>query len=251
MTDVLILTDTGDSAESILPSLSLLQQTVRVSQASPPAVQGLTRAHLLLVDGRNDLPRARSFCRLLRTTAAKHTVVALVTERGLAGVSADWQVDDVLLTTATPAEVDMRLRLAQVLPSSDADGEAPAIEHGDIRIEPTTRTVTVTGEEIRLTYQEFELLAYLAQHAGRVFSRGELLSCLWRRERGSGPRTVDVHVRRLRVALGAQHADHIATIRRVGYLFVPRPALTQGSAATPRQAKDKIQPTSLVSAIST
>jgi DNA-binding response OmpR family regulator len=225
VTDVLLVTDTEDSVELILPALSLLRDTVRVSSASTRCVGSLTSARLLLVDGRDDLPRVRSFCRLVRSAAANHTVLAVITEGGLAGVSADWLLDDILVTTATPAEVDLRLRLAQALaPSADSPGAAPVIEHGAIRIEPTTRTVTVTGEQINLTYQEFELLAYLAEHAGRVFSRAELLDSLWRRERDVGPRTVDVHVRRIRMALGGDHADQIGTVRRVGYAFVPQAA---------------------------
>jgi DNA-binding winged helix-turn-helix (wHTH) protein len=86
-----------------------------------------------------------------------------------------------------------------------------------------TRSVVVAGEAIALTYLEFQLLTHLAQHPGRVFNRGELLARLWGRGYKRGPRTVDVHIRRLRIALGEKHAEHIETVRRVGYTFVADP----------------------------
>ena len=234
MTDVLLLTDTDDEPDLILPALSLLRQNVRVSRAGTSSLDGLARAHILLVDGRGDLSGARSTCRLLRSTAPSQAVLAVVTEGGMAGVSGDWQVDGVLATTATPAEVEMRLRLAQTGQASDDSGPADrVIEHGALRIDPTMRTVTVSGEEIGLTYQEFQLLACLAQHPGRVFHRGELLARLWGQEYAGGPRTVDVHIRRLRVALGDGH--NIGTVRRVGYTFLRAPSVTLPSTA-PRLA---------------
>jgi DNA-binding response OmpR family regulator len=71
-----------------------------------------------------------------------------------------------------------------------------------------------------LTFKEFELLKYLAQHPGRVFSRQQLLSEVWGYDYFGGTRTVDVHVRRLRAKLGPEHETLIGTVRNVGYRFV-------------------------------
>ncbi|MDQ2782666.1 MAG: helix-turn-helix domain-containing protein, partial [Actinomycetota bacterium] len=70
------------------------------------------------------------------------------------------------------------------------------------------------------TYKEFELLKFLAQHPGRVFSRAQLLQEVWGYDYFGGTRTVDVHVRRLRAKLGSEHESLIGTIRNVGYRFV-------------------------------
>ncbi len=74
-----------------------------------------------------------------------------------------------------------------------------------------------------LTFKEFELLKFLAQHPGRVFSRAQLLQEVWGYDYYGGTRTVDVHVRRLRAKLGTDHEALIGTVRHVGYKFVTPP----------------------------
>src|SRR6202035_1041801 len=70
-------------------------------------------------------------------------------------------------------------------------------------------------------FKEFELLKFLAQHPGRVFTRAQLLQEVWGYDYFGGTRTVDVHVRRLRAKLGAENEALIGTVRNVGYRFVP------------------------------
>ena len=77
------------------------------------------------------------------------------------------------------------------------------------------------GRLLDLTYKEFELLKYLAQHPGRVFTRSQLLQEVWGYDYFGGTRTVDVHVRRLRAKLGTDYEVLIGTVRNVGYRFVP------------------------------
>ncbi len=90
-----------------------------------------------------------------------------------------------------------------------------------IVLDEDAHRVYVDGTEISLTYQEFRLLAYLHRHAGRAVSRDELHSEVWRQPPELITRTVDVHIRRLRVKLGP-HARTIETIRQVGYRFAAR-----------------------------
>ncbi len=87
-----------------------------------------------------------------------------------------------------------------------------------------------------LTYKEFELLKFLAQHPGRVFTRAQLLQEVWGYDYFGGTRTVDVHVRRLRAKLGPEHESLIGTVRNVGYKFVrpPEPRRTARRACTAR-----------------
>ena len=77
------------------------------------------------------------------------------------------------------------------------------------------------GRSLDLTFKEFELLKFLAQHPGRVFTRAQLLQEVWGYDYFGGTRTVDVHVRRLRAKLGAENESLIGTVRNVGYRFVP------------------------------
>ncbi len=92
-----------------------------------------------------------------------------------------------------------------------------------------------------LTFKEFELLKFLAQHPGRVFTRAQLLQEVWGYDYFGGTRTVDVHVRRLRAKLGPEHEALIGTVRNVGYRFVPvkgeRPERGQGTERVQRRER--------------
>nr|WP_276606870.1 response regulator transcription factor [Nakamurella flava] len=92
---------------------------------------------------------------------------------------------------------------------------------GDLTIEEDTYTARLRGRPLELTYKEFELLKFLAQHPGRVFTREQLVTEVWGYDFFGGTRTVDVHVRRLRAKLGAEHESLIGTVRNVGYKMVP------------------------------
>ena len=85
-------------------------------------------------------------------------------------------------------------------------------------------TARIHGQPLNLTYKEFELLKFLVQHPGRVFSREQLLQEVWGYDYFGGTRTVDVHVRRLRAKLGSDHEQLITTVRNVGYRFDDRPS---------------------------
>ena len=86
-----------------------------------------------------------------------------------------------------------------------------------------------------MTFKEFELLKFLAQHPRRVFSRSQLLQEVWGYDYFGGTRTVDVHVRRLRAKLGPENEALIGTVRNVGYRFVLPPK----ESAPERQPADR------------
>ena len=83
-----------------------------------------------------------------------------------------------------------------------------------------TYQAAMLGKPLDLTYMEYELLKFLAQNPGKVFTREMLLNRVWGYEYYGGARTVDVHVRRLRAKLGTEHEALIGTVRNVGYKFV-------------------------------
>jgi DNA-binding response OmpR family regulator len=139
-------------------------------------------------------------------------------------------VDDILLPTTGPAELDARLRLSAGRHGGVADTEATGrITLGELVIDEGTYTARLRGRPLDLTYKEFELLKYLAQHAGRVFTRAQLLQEVWGYDFFGGTRTVDVHVRRLRAKLGSEYESLIGTVRNVGYKAV-RPSARKGGA---------------------
>jgi DNA-binding response OmpR family regulator len=166
--------------------------------------------------------QAKSLCRLIRTTGIDCPLLVIVTEGGLAAMTAEWGVDDVLLDSAGPAEVEARLRMATGRISQSATEDVPdEIRSGDLAIDEATYTARLRGRVLDLTFKEFELLKYLAQHPGRVFTRAQLLQEVWGYDYFGGTRTVDVHVRRLRAKLGTEYESLIGTVRNVGYRFVP------------------------------
>ncbi len=109
------------------------------------------------------------------------------------------------------------------------------IRSGDLAIDEATYTARLRARALDLTFKEFELLKFLAQHPGRVFTRAHLLQEVWGYDYFGGTRTVDVHVRRLRAKLGAEHEALIGTVRNVGYRFVP--AKNSDEARAPRPAR--------------
>ncbi len=158
----------------------------------------------------------RNFCRTLTALGNQIPTLVVLTEGGLTALSPPaWELSDFVLVTAGPAEVDARLRM--VVRESGRE----LIAAGGVEIDEEAYVARLDGRALDLTYTEFELLKFLAQHPNKVFSREQLLSDVWGWDYFGGTRTVDVHVRRLRAKLG--EADSlIGTVRNVGYRFVPR-----------------------------
>jgi DNA-binding response OmpR family regulator len=231
--ELLLLTNDSDR-EAVLPALALLPHRVRSAPADPGSVLGGGSPDVILVDARTDLAGARDLCRLL--SAGDTPVAAVVNEGGLITISAEWGVDDILLPTAGPAEVDARLRLL-VSRSNRGAGDSSTLTVGHLVIDEATYTARLKGRTLELTYKEFELLKYLAQHAGRVFTRAQLLQEVWGYDFFGGTRTVDVHVRRLRAKLGPEYDSMIGTVRNVGYKFVSPPRTPSPVEAEPLEAE--------------
>ncbi len=226
MSTLLMLTSALQPSAEVLPALALLPHTVRVLPAEGTALLEAPPADLILVDGRRDLAKARDLTRLLRTLGTTSPVLLILTEGGLSVASVDWAFDDLVLDTAGPAETEARIRLAIARATQQHaadDPEAHVIRTGEVTVDDVTYTAKISGRPLDLTFKEFELLKYLAQHPGRVFTREQLLQEVWGYDYFGGTRTVDVHVRRLRAKLGTEHEHLIGTVRNVGYRFVLPP----------------------------
>ena len=222
MSRVLLLTNTSGASAEVLPALALLQHQVRIMPAEASILVDAPDMDVVLVDARRELPAAKSLTTLLTSTGLGCPVIAIATEGALSAVSADWGIDDVILDTAGPAEVDARIRIAigrYLALVNSTDPSTGEIRTGDVVIDENSYTARIKGRALDLTFKEFELLKYLAQHPGRVFSRAQLLQEIWGYDYFGGTRTVDVHIRRLRSKLGPEFESIIGTVRNVGYRF--------------------------------
>ncbi|MCO1339066.1 transcriptional regulator [Kocuria polaris] len=233
MASIMLLTNSSESSFDVLPALELLAHEVRVFPASATALLDAERADVIMVDARRDLSGSRSLCQLLHTTGNSAPIILILTEGGMAAVSPLWKADDVVLDNAGPAEVEARLRLASSRAGDAAQDDPTEIRASGVVIDEASYTAKVHGAPLNLTYKEFELLKYLAQHPGRVFTRDQLLHEVWGYDYYGGTRTVDVHVRRLRAKLGADHEQLIGTVRNVGYRFA--------SARTASEAEGNVE----------
>jgi DNA-binding response OmpR family regulator len=122
---------------------------------------------------------------------------------------------DFILSPMVPAELYARLR--QIDWRTAAFGSDEIVKVGDLVIDLAGYEVHLAGRKIEFTHQEFELLRFLAENRGRVYSREQLLQRVWGYEYGGGTRTVDIHVRRVRAKLDTTTAGLIVTVRNVGY----------------------------------
>ncbi|MGA9858453.1 MAG: response regulator transcription factor [Solirubrobacteraceae bacterium] len=119
------------------------------------------------------------------------------------------------------SRIKAALRRAEMSrPEQATPGEAP-LEIRDLRIDFAKRTVRIRGQDVQLTYVEFELLSALARAPGRVFTRDMLLARVWGDSAYRDQRTIDVHIRHLRekVERDAKDPEYLFTVRGVGYRF--------------------------------
>jgi two-component system phosphate regulon response regulator PhoB len=127
--------------------------------------------------------------------------------------------DDYMTKPFSPRELMARVKAH--LRREEMDVEPAAIEIGPFRLDRTGRRVFLAGRELSLTSTEFNLLEFFVTHPGRAYSRDQLLESVWGEMRNVTPRTVDVHVRRLREQI-EEHAENprrLTTVRGFGYRF--------------------------------
>lgn len=173
----------------------------------------------IIVDATDNVENAWSFLRSLRK---HHTdpIPALILVSGTQLDELEHRdelFDDFCLTPFHPAELEARVR--HLLTSESDVVQADLVEYGDLTLNLETYQASIGGRPLDMTYMEYELLKFLTQNPGKVFTREILLSRVWGYEYYGGARTVDVHIRRLRAKLGEEHAGLIQTVRSVGYRF--------------------------------
>jgi DNA-binding response OmpR family regulator len=222
MANLLLLTNSTGASADVLPALGLLQHNVKITPQEVSLLIDLPPVDCLLLDARRDLVASKSFTKLLIATGVDVPIIVITTEGGLSAINADWGITDVILDTTGPAELDARVRIVigkDAITQLAKNPSLKEIRSGEVVIDEDSYTAKIKGRTLDLTFKEFELLKYLAQHPGRVFSRSQLLQEIWGYDYFGGTRTVDVHIRRLRSKLGPEFESIIDTVRNVGYRF--------------------------------
>ena len=173
----------------------------------------------IVIDVTVDPENAWSFLRSVRRPSEQVVPVLILIGGAQLGdlQHRDELYDDFCLTPFHPAELEARLN--HLIASEATVPSGDLVEYGGLKLNLETYQATMVGRPLDMTYMEYELLKFLAQNPGRVFTREILLSRVWGYEYYGGARTVDVHVRRLRAKLGEEHASLIQTVRSVGYRF--------------------------------
>lgn len=172
---------------------------------------------IVVVDAGDELIRANRCRRKLGEydpLSETPTLLAVTVPR-LSALDFSVGFDDFVLRPIVPAELYARLR--QLDWKTSAFGTDEVTKVGDLVIDVAGYEAHLNGRRLDFTHQEFELLRFLAQNRGRVFTREQLLQKVWGYKYTGGTRTVDIHVRRVRAKLGARAGGLIETVRNVGY----------------------------------
>ena len=172
----------------------------------------------------------------------------MLTEGGLVALSAEWTGRRHRARHRRPGRARRPAAAGGRPPRGRSRTPLPEhVDIGELTIDETTYTARLVRHALDLTYKEFELLKFLAQHPGRVFTRSHLVQEVWGYDYFGGTRTVDVHVRRLRAKLGPEHEAMIGTVRNVGYKFVRptepgRPARRRTGRSTESAGRRRLVP---------
>jgi DNA-binding response OmpR family regulator len=224
---VLVVDDEPTIAEVVSRYLERAGYRTQVAADGAAAIEAAAESRPDLVVLDLMLPRIDGLevMRRLREQDHNRIAVILLTARGEESdrvIGLRLGADDYVVKPFSPAElvarVDAVLRRVDTAPS-----QGPAIEVGQLRIEPAARRVFVAGEEAQLTQREFDVLLFLARHPGQVFSRNQLMDAVWQYSFYTDTSTVTVHIRRLRAKIEADPAQprHIQTVWGVGYRVQP------------------------------
>jgi DNA-binding response OmpR family regulator len=175
------------------------------------------KSWIVVIEAGDDVPRALRSLRKLREAGplADAPVLVAITVPRLPALDVSAGMNDFILMPLVPAELYARLRQLDWRSATFGSDEVLKIE--DLVIDIAGYEVRLGGRRLELTHQEFELLRFLAQHRGRVFTRDQLLERVWGYQYAGGTRTVDIHVRRVRAKLGATAGGLVETVRNVGY----------------------------------
>jgi two-component system, OmpR family, alkaline phosphatase synthesis response regulator PhoP len=169
------------------------------------------------------------FCRMIRQQPqTMHIPILMLTAKaGEADrvVGLEMGADDYVTKPFSPREMVARVHaVLRRTESTPIPAQSEAYEKGSLRVDFSTYDVLVKGRPIKLTVKEFELLRFFIHNPNRVLTRDQILDGAWRTDVYVTPRTVDVHIRRLREAIeeNDRNPEWIVTVRGIGYKFDER-----------------------------
>lgn len=223
MTSVIIIEDEHRIRELVARVLADQGYDVR---AVPTAMEGLQTVvkgspDLVILDmGLPDLDGAE-LLKMIRAVSAVPIIVATARSKDRDVIrTLDAGADDYLIKPFSVEQLEARVRA--VLRRSGSDGRTGPIVVGDISVDAAAREARLGGEPLELSPKEFDLLRFLAERAGEVVSKRELLAEVWRQPYGGSEKTVDVHISWLRKKLGESAAEsrYVQTVFGVGVKLV-------------------------------
>lgn len=232
MSHLLLLTTSTQSSAEVLPAFARLPHNVKILPGEPGILDDAPPCDAVFVDGRTDLPQSRHLCRMLRDAGLDCPLILVVNDGGLAVVDTDWGMDDIIVDSTSPAELEARLRLADEHLAASGPSLPRDASASGLVIDDDTFSASIEDRDLDLTYTEFELLRVLAQHPGHTFSREDLLAHIWGADYFAGTRIVDTRIRSLHSKLGTDHRELISSVDDIGYAFMP-----QGSSRTPNTSE--------------
>jgi phosphate regulon transcriptional regulator PhoB len=225
---ILVVEDEPDIRKLVQYNLAQERFKVLEAEDGEQALKILQRdrPNLLILDLMLPGLSGIELCRILRdrTETARLPILMLTAKAGETDrvLGLEMGADDYLTKPFSPRELVARVRAILRRAASAAQTESmPAYDKGGLKIDFTTYEVFARGKNVKLTLKEFELLRFLVQNPNRVLSRDQLLDRVWGGETFVTPRTVDVHIRRLRKAIEKDDSKPkwILTLRGVGYKF--------------------------------
>jgi DNA-binding response OmpR family regulator len=218
LSSVLIVTKEGETAGKIQADLSKWGITCLKAGLKDRVVDRVVREAPQLVILEMNGTASQTVLNELTSSSKirrKAPVLALITAEAMVQLNSFPGVDDFILHPYNEKEFLARTRrLLQKYAN-----QKEVIQCGDLEIDLANCEVRVTGKIVELTFKEFELLKFLVQDRGRVFSREALLNKVWGYDYFGGDRTVDVHIRRLRSKIELTGKPFIETVRNIGYRF--------------------------------
>ncbi|WP_088187673.1 response regulator transcription factor [Desulfosporosinus sp. FKA] len=226
MATILVVDDEEPIQELLRFNLEKEGYRVRVAKDGPEALGAIEKEQpdLLVLDVMLPGMDGLEVCRRLRlNTKFQQIPIIMLTAKGeeidkVLGL--ELGADDYMTKPFSPRELLARIKARLRRLNIPEDSEA-MIVRGELRIDINGFRVLIRGEEVELTPKEFELLRVFAAHPGKVYSRDELLERIWGYEYHGDTRTVDVHVRHLRLKIerDPSNPEYIETLRGIGYRF--------------------------------
>jgi phosphate regulon transcriptional regulator PhoB len=200
------IVDSASDGEAALTKIRKGKYTLVILDLMLPGIQGLELCRIL----RND-PKTAALPIIMLTAKGEEVDKILGLEMG---------ADDYIAKPFSPRELIARIK-AVLRRTAEQPVVERILQSGEIEIDRERYIVTIRGRAVKLSATEFKLLLFLIERKGKVFSRDQLLDAVWRDEAFVEPRTVDVHIRRLRSNIEENPAKpkYIKTLRGIGYFF--------------------------------